>query len=337
MSSETIAIRTQSGFVDLVPKGTVLPWPANGEYEKHFALEVPSSSLLDEQELRVEIVSREDERVLFSGCWKVPPPVNRGDKITLEYRFDENQVLSLRMYLAERDDQVFVQHLEHPLSNVVNQQAEKIEIEELEEKLRTCQIDRERIPDVMVKLANKYSDIGQHEKALAYVGKVMRVKNVPDAELLNKMAIICGEMGDQQREEKFYREAAKVATWSGPWFNLALLQERRKQTAEAYDSVNRAIQMEHDPPYLVLEARLAGKLGKVDSRRRAGELLETFDPVPTLSDWQLGWLITAAKMAGDTTIEIEGLDEQRKRKRSTAVESSGELPLAQSGIMRRQA
>ncbi len=335
ISNETIAIRTQSGFVDLVPKGTVLPWPVNEEYESCVALEVPNTSVAEQQELRVEIVAREDERVLFSGSWQIPPPVNRGDSITLEYRYDENQVLDLRMQLtADTNGTVFEQRLEHPLSNVMNPAHGKAEIDDLEEKLRTGQIPREQIQETMIELADKYADIRQHEKALAYVTKVLRVRNEPDADLLNKMAIYCGEMGDYQREEKLYREAAEASSWGGPWFNLALQQERRGHLEDAFNSVERAVNTEQSAPYLVLQARLAGKLNKNEADQFLLRAMESFGSVSGLNDWELGWLITGAKMSGNNSLEIDGLEEQRKRKRGNTVEVSGDLPLTQQGIMR---
>ncbi|MBU1060545.1 MAG: Hsp70 family protein [Proteobacteria bacterium] len=335
ISSETLAIRTQSGFVDLVPKGAALPWPKKGGYEKCAALEVPTSALIEQQELRVEIVAREDERVLFSGCWKIPPPVNRGDAITLEYRYDENQVLALRMQLtAKPDGTIFEQHLEHPLSNVMNPQHEKLEIDATEEKLRTGQIPKDQVQETMLELADKYADIRQHEKALAYVKQVLRVRNEPDATLLNKMAIYCGEMGDYQREEKLYREAGAASSWGGPWFNLALLQERRGHIEKAYISAGAAVNQESSAPYQVLHARLARKINKDESEQLISSALESFGSVQALSDWELGWLITGAKMAGNSSLEDAGIEEQRKRKRGVSVKVAGELPITQQGVMR---
>ena len=337
VSNETIAIRTQSGLVDLVPKGSVLPWPQNRTYEKCHALEVPGTENFEEQELRIEVVSREDERVLFSGSWVVPPPVKRGDPIVLEYSYDENQVLTLRMQLADnQDDSVFEQRLENPLSNVVNPQQGKVEIDSIEEKLRTGKIPKDQMLDTMVDLADKYADIRQHEKALAYVKKVLRAKNEPDSYLLNKMAIYCGDMGDTQREEKFYREAAESSSWGGPWFNLALAQERRNNIEDAHSSSQKAIVVESSAPYLVLEARLAGKLNKENSEQRLSKAVGSFDSVESLNDWELGWLITGAKLACDVPLEEQGLEEKRKRRRNQNVEGTGVLPIAQQGIMRSE-
>jgi len=64
------------------------------------------------------------------------------------------------------------------------------------------------------------------EKSIEFLKRALKAKNKPDAIILNKIAILYGEIGDFEREEKFYKEAATASSWTGPLFNLALSQRK---------------------------------------------------------------------------------------------------------------
>lgn len=228
----------------------------------------------------------------------------------------------------------FERTLENPLTNVVNPGKEKMEIEELEEQLRTGQIPQTQMVDKIVLLAKKYTQIGQREKAVEYLGKALRQRNRPDAEILNQMAINYGEMGDHQREEKFYREAALASSWFGPWFNLALAQKKQGRVKEAVESLEKALGRDRLSPCLVLRAQLAEALEKKEEHESyLKEALESFGPISGLSDWELGWLYTAAQMAGDLQKTEEADAERRRRAGGAAVtDPSGVLPGNPEGL-----
>lgn len=218
--NDTIAVMTSGGPIDLIPKGTALPHPGDGGYAGICDLTVPKTSVAKPIPLRLEVVAGTERRVILQRIWHIPPPVNKGDRLCLEYRYDENQCLDLRMRLADEPEMdYFSVILENPLTNVVNPQKIRLIIDELEENIRTGKISKKKQPETFVVLAEHYAELGQHEKALEYLSGVLRTQNKPDAEIINKMAIYCGEMKNYERQEKLYREAAKASSWVGPWFN----------------------------------------------------------------------------------------------------------------------
>jgi len=172
--NDTISLITQSGPIDLIPKGAILPYPAKGEYQKIYDLTVPKTSLLDSVSLRLEIVAGKEQRPIMQSMWDIPAPVNKGDGLCLEFCYDENQCLNLRMKLSEFPEQShFAQTIENPLTNVVNPQTIRLKIDELEEDMKTGKISADRQPAVFTQLAENYAELHQYEKAIEKVLRTM--------------------------------------------------------------------------------------------------------------------------------------------------------------------
>lgn len=327
--NDTVSIRTRDGLIDLIPKGVSLPYPETSEYMARYDLSVPETVLIGNLNLRLEIVAREDERLLLRESCLLPGPLNEGDKLCLEYRYDENQLLTLRVSLDDKaNSPVYSFEFESPLTNVVNPQVMKLKIDDLEEKLRTGKIPKDQQNYKMIELAENYSELRQHEKSLEYLRRVLR-QTGPNANILNKMAIYYGEIGDHEKQEKFYREAAALSkTWGGSLFNLALAQKKRRKFQEAIISVEEALQREADnPPYLVLRAQLAESVD--DKKNRDAYLLKAvtgFAPLSELDDWELGWYLTAYIMNRDNKNEILVREEQKRRRGGITIMSEGDLP-----------
>ncbi len=341
VTNEAIAIRSAAGLVPLIPKGTELPYPPDSSYRINRELAVPQSTLTGSCDLRVELVAGEageEERLLLRKMWKIPGLINQGAPLLLEYRMDENQVLDLRLTLAQVEDvEPFSTTIENPLTHVVNPHAKRLMIDQLEEDLRTGKIRRETVPEKMVELADAYADLGQREKAVEYLGRVLRSRNAPDAWLLNKMAIYCGQMGDFAREEKLYREAAAASSGAIPWFNLALSQHKRGLHAEAQATLDHALLMERKAPYLALMAQIYGSLDdRQQQENTLQEALRAFASVGSLDAWELGWFLTAARMAGDHDKLSQGEAELHRRNCSTGAVGSdaGVLPALTAGLQR---
>lgn len=177
-------------------------------------------------------------------------------------------------------------------------------------------MERLRQPEKLLEIAELQADLGQYEKALDRLKKALQIRGKPDANILNKMAVYYGEMGDHENEEKMYRNAAIDAKWPGAWFNLALTQKRRGKYAEALASVDNAIAKEPAAPYIVLRAMILEKLGEKEQfKKELEDALALFDPVGSLSDWELGWLSTAARMAGEAEKQKEAEQEIKRRAR----------------------
>ncbi|MEW6015158.1 MAG: hypothetical protein AB1690_07530, partial [Candidatus Zixiibacteriota bacterium] len=57
------------------------------------------------------------------------------------------------------------------------------------------------------------------------------------------------------------------------------------------------------------------------------QALELFAPVSDAEEWELGWMLTAAEMAGEKELAEEAQAELKKRSSGTRTwESHGELP-----------
>ncbi|MEJ2727370.1 MAG: Hsp70 family protein [Deltaproteobacteria bacterium] len=339
--NETICIRTQNGLSELIPRGAPVPYPDKSNWAQNHTLVVPETRLDGSLPLRVEIVDC-DERLIFRKNWNIDSFVNQGDTIVLEYRMDENQVLHLRMYLAEDGPlNVFDESVENPLTNVVNPEPKRLKILEIESELQNnFYIQRKERLSKLEMAADLYEELGDEEKALAVLKRVLKARHGKDYETLNKMGILCGSMGDHKRQEKFYRESARVSSSSAPLFNLALAQRERGETDKALKTVDQAIDRKKDAPYLVLKAKLAedAKDGK-SAKKCLDEAFNRFELIPELSDWELHWYISAAKMTKDDE-KLKKAEEERKRRLSNKKDPAADgsvLPALKAGTLKRVA
>jgi molecular chaperone DnaK len=316
---ETISLITANGPYNLISRGTPLPWPPTGGFEELTTLALPQDSLLEPVTMRVEVVACEalGQRQLMSNLWEIPAPVVAGERIRLAYRYDENQVLEVRLSHAERDDvRPFHATREHPLTHIVNPQSVKLRIAETEEKLRTGEIRPERREQAIKSIASDCAELRQYEKAIANLQGLLRIKNEPDSEIINLMALYTGYMGNLDREEKLYQEAIKVdPKWSTPWFNLALLLQKEQRMAEAKDAIEKAIHLEpKSAPYYVLQAQIIDKLGKKFAVKEFLDMaVKLFKPLDKLSKWELHWYQKCADMVGEKEVIVQAAAERKRR------------------------
>jgi molecular chaperone DnaK len=331
VANDAIALKAESRSLELVRKGERLPLPAEGAIRKT-GLTVPVTSQKLPVDVRVELVAGEgeQERPLFRGRWSVPPPVTKGEGLVLEYSLDANQILELKLSLATRAGTGgFACTVENPLTNVVNPQAARVKLDALEEDIRTGKVAKEEVQGALIDAADLMVELGHRERAFAQLKKVLQSVNRPNAAVLNRMAMICGDLGDRERAAKLFREAAVAGPrWGGPLFNLALLLERHGDSDAAIAAIDEGLKRERDAPYLVLRARIAGNRGDGAARERdLAEALGMFGPPQRLDEWRLGWLLTAAGMAGRKELAEAALAEMRLRKRQPeAGEEGGMLP-----------
>jgi molecular chaperone DnaK (HSP70)/tetratricopeptide (TPR) repeat protein len=339
--NETICIRTQNGLSELIPKGAPVPYPDKSHWAQNRTLAVPETRLDGSLPLRVEIVDS-DERLIFRKNWNIDSFINKGDAIVLEYYMDENQVLHLRMYLAEDGpSKVFEESVENPLTNVVNPEPKRLKILEIESELQNnFDILRKERLRKMETTADLYEELGDEEKALSVLKRVLKARHGNDFHTLNKMGILCGSMGDYQRQEKFYKESARVSSSSAPLFNLALAQRERGEIDKALETVDQAIDRKKDAPSLVLKAKLAeDNNDEKIAKQCLGEAFKRFDSIPELTDWELTWYISAAKMAKEDG-KLMKAEEERKRRISSKKESAKDdsvLPAVKAGYLKQAA
>ncbi len=339
VTADSISIQTANGPVELIGKGARLPYPPGGGWAESERLVIPETNLADDLKLRVEVCDSEG-RLLMSAIWPIRSMVNKGDPIRLLYKLDANQVLDLRLTSTGGDDLApeFSLTVENPLTSVVNPNAKRDEILSLEEQMRTGGIPKAEQRAIVEKIADLETDLRHYEKALALLNRLN--SPWPDDGILNRMGIIAGSMGDYTREEKFYREAARVSSgWTGPLFNLALSQRRRGKPMEAMETIDAAIEHKPTPHSLVLKALLIDKLDRPTSERDAllDRAFAAFGPLATLHDFELTWYRHATLLAGDSEREQEAEKEQQRRKRRRAdSEATGEgmLPETKNEVAR---
>jgi tetratricopeptide (TPR) repeat protein len=278
---------------------------------------VPETDERGEAQIRVEIVAGREQRPLFTGIWNIEAPVRKGEALWLTYRYDENQVLHLEMSREGKNNQKsFHAYVENPLTHVVNPNETRVKIDEIEEKLRTGQIPREQIGASLAEVAGLYRQLGQNEKALDYYSRAIQAEGEPSSGILNRMATCANDLGDRQRAEQLYAEAARVDPWSGTYFNWSHAKEAWGETRQAFELVNRALEMDFDPAYLVLKARLEQKLR---NQPEADSLLEQaregFGDPESLDLFGLSWLLTLARMVSDDQL-IKQVNEIMARKKA---------------------
>lgn len=108
----------------------------------------------------------------------------------------------------------------------------------------------------------------------------------------------------------------------------------RGENAKAMATIDDALDRERTGPSLTLKAMLAERLK--DARLREDSLEEAlvlFPPPGLCSDWELSWLATASRMAGDNELHADALKQQESRRKSGRgpAASDGLLPLDLSG------
>jgi len=331
---DSIALRTETGTVELVPRGAELPYPGGKAFKIIPALAVPKSSLTEPLELKVEIVAGDEKRCLYRAVWHIPAPVNKGEPLSIKFRYDENQVLDISLLLEDSGER-FRATLENPLINVVNPQKTMLRVLELEEQLRNHGLAGGDAASLMLQLGENYSELGHKEKAIAILKKALNAKGTSDSFILNRLGIYCKDIGDLVRAEKFYREAIQASDWTGPLFNLAMMQRRNGRHREAIATIDQAIAREDDGDNFVLRALLAADTGsQEDHAANIARAFKAFGPPESLSDWQLGWYLTGAEELKDTEKIGAAKAEQKRRSEKIAPDLCPHalLPVCRQGM-----
>lgn len=316
VTGSSISIQSANGPVELIGDGTELPFPAERAWAESNRLVIPKTSLSRSVQLRVELRS-DDDRPLMCKVWSIPPPVTEGDSLRVRYRMDVNQLLHLRLDRGHMDDTTegFQFTLENPLTSVVNPNATRAEILDLKERTRTDEsLSIKEKRRIARRIADLLSDLGRYEESLSILSTLNR-RN-PDAGIVHRMGLIAARLGDHERAEKFYREAARLpSNWNGPLFNLALLLERQGRSAEAVEIVDAAIAREVDPPSLILKARLAENLDwpKEDREALLKRAFALFDPWESLDDFELHWYRVGARLSGNDSL-MQAVGEEIRRR-----------------------
>lgn len=105
-------------------------------------------------------------------------------------------------------------------------------------------------------------------------------------------------------------------------------QQRRGKLREAQANIEEALARHREAPYLVLRALIAD--GQQDPMKRDEcfkEAMSLFGTLRSLSDWELGWYMTAAsRMGNDAKVKDAREEQQRRSKSKDAPPVEGQLP-----------
>jgi hypothetical protein len=328
ITADAVRLQTNSGPVEIIPASTPLPYPGGEKWGTVPDLKVPEFPPDQPRLLKLELVTP-DQMNLFSAVWSVPKGVRKGALVRFQYQIDANQVMRFRVNLASAPVEDFWEwEAENPLVNIEYPESKREEIESLEEQIRTARVPRAEIPETIERIADLTADLGQRERALDLMKTALGAKHGQDANLLNKMGILCGEIRDYEKEAKFYEASAELDSWGSPLFNLALSYQRRGQFPAALACIEEAIARHRAPPYLVLRAMIAD--AQQDPMKRdegLKEALSLFGSLTTLSDWELGWYLTATRLMDNEAKAKQATEEQQRRsKRSKTSTTVGLLP-----------
>jgi molecular chaperone DnaK len=331
---DDVLVRHQGGTIPLLKRGTPLPWPQGTKYAVLDGIAFPNDVGEGTARVRLEASDEGGARVLFSQTAEIRGPVARGDPMRVEFRMDSNQILRLRVGRSSGGE-VWTATIENPLMNVVTPHGPRMRIEEMEEALRTRQVATPAVPEHLKGIAVLYAEIGQREKAVAYLRRSIRMAHVAPADALNSLARLYGEMGDTEREQQTFEEALRVSPWMGTRFNYALALRRRGLLKEALEVLEPALRENEEPPYFVL----AGIVQRVLLGKEAAEpvlrnAMLRFEPPPLIDDWQLNWLTNACELLGEERRLAECREERQRRARGrdhplTAPDAAA-LPIARA-------
>ncbi len=333
VAHDSIGINTDTGIIELVHKGQLLPYSSEKQ-SKEIRLDVPRTLIVGYLPIRIEIIAGSDEkaRTIETRCWNIEAPVNKGDAIWLECCLDANQTFKFSLSL-EDGRSLMETVIENPLTHVVNPHVKKIQALEIERKMTSGQIQKTDMPEEFVQLARLYSSLRQTEKAIACLKKALQILGEPDAEILNLMGLYYADLGNDEKAQKMYLEATKCCeNWSGPWFNLSLLFERKGDILQALAAIENAIKVQEIGPNYTQKAMLEGKLDLTDKKLESLEnAFEYFDDITSQSDWELGWYIAANKMAGNDEIVKLAEESRVERSRGKPIQVKGDLPNSARG------
>ncbi len=333
-SSDSISIRTAGGGnVELIPTQAKLPFPDETNWAFIQSLKLPASATTDSYPLKLELVNS-GEDIVSRDSWEIQPIASKGDPLLLQYRMDENQYLELKLSLKDDSEHEIYHETQNPFSNIVNPNSKRERILELEEKIKTEPLPEAAQQRIVEEIANLEDELGNYEKALSLLKNLNRVK--PSSKLLHKMGLICGSLQDYDRQEKFYRECARLQPRSGAClFNLALLLQDQARISEAIECVEEAVKRDSNPVYHVFKVFLLREIEN-DDQLYQSELSHVITKFPNLSaqtHFQLSWYRKAALQTHNTTL-VKKIDaERQRRKKMPQDDHGGYLPAGPTEII----
>ena len=300
IAQESLGIVTQhGGFVELVPRGAELPFPAEGE-AVHKGLVVPRDMMKD---VEIVVAAGGPDKPLGIEHLGVPILRSGGEPIQLRFRLDANKMLTVHAALSNQRGAHCTVRLENPLCAVAWGGARQKEIAELEVELARA-APSAPIPfesEKRERLSTLYDEEEKYERAIDEARKLMEAEGRPSEYLLDRIAILYKKLGAHERAEKFYREAIRVAPGSAmSRFNLSLLLETQGRVDEALALMDEAFRLAPgEGVYRGWRAILLQRKNPAAAMAELRAAAEALDALPSLDDWRRYWRGRIADALGD--------------------------------------
>jgi molecular chaperone DnaK len=338
IAQESLGVLTQDGgFVELIPRGTELPFPTNGEPATYGGLVVPRDLMKDVQ---IVVAAGGPDKPLGIEHLSVPTVESADEPIDLSFRLDANKILTVRAELAHHPEAHCMVLLENPLCATGFTSERQKEIAELEDQLarRSATDNPATVAFRMERLAWLYAEEGQHERAIDQARTAMEFERRPSLDMLNRIAMSYDRLGATDRAEKHYREAMRVARDSAaPRFNLSLHLERQDRIEEALALAEEAARLEPgEPAFRAQRAMLWRRQGReADARRELQAAAEALDALGSLDPWRRLWRSLVARELGDAAT-VARLEREARETRSPAPRyDAHQLPAVRGALARR--
>lgn len=318
VAQDDILLVLDEGQLKLISSGFPLPFPAQGQEATSEEIAVPADATRRSLFVAFKFVAGRNGQTIGCGTLDVGG-ARKGQVILLHYSFDDNQVFRVRAKLkgVEEGPELRIA-IENPVSNVVNPNSKLEERDQLVESLRRSP---EKWADDIPRIAQLCAELDFHAEAISWLDRYQRKLGRQDVWATNLQGIYEADRGNTVGALKFYRLAASLPGSGGaPLFNIALRLRSEGKWKEALQSVDQAIALSPAPAYRVLRLTILEKLKQVKSvRREAQKLIDAFAPVSQLNEFALGWLATAARLAGrdDLIEEINLMRAARNLKEET--------------------
>lgn len=319
--AEGVAIMTNSGPKAIIEPNMPLPYPADSTWVTVGNLAMVTGSDTDVVPLQIQF--RSGDSKLSSQVISVAPPSAAGDPIEVRMRIDANQVLEVEVGVTtDRGTQRFSTRVDNPLSVVSNPNAKRDRIMAIEEALPSATaVEQRALMDELIRLHQELKEFERARQLLE--GRLAAARDDEKARLYFRLAMVCGEMHDREAQIAYYKQAIARGYDLAAAFNLALALRKEARHPEALEVIDAALARKDDEgEYRALRGLILIDLNRSDeARSEFVNAIGKFPAVASCSDFELGWLLIAARNAPDEELAAKVRAEQRRRQSQASTAS----------------
>jgi molecular chaperone DnaK (HSP70) len=306
---EPIKIMTgNKGFVELIPGNTPLPLPTTAVDGLTLPVDISEEGAPLKLEFQIGSQPLTTEEIWIEG------PLTKGTKINTSISIDTNQHFDIEVNVASNR---YHATLSNPLSVVANPNAIRDQILAAEEKVSQEQDPSKKI-NIYIDLAELHQKIGENERARQLLEDVFPYATGNTVRtILHRLGLVCGELGDFESQTAYYKKSIDLGFGEGAAFNLALALSGKDHTDEALEIIDALIKKRDAFQDLCLRGYILEKLKRgAEAQETYLEAIEDVDELEECSDFELHWLLVAARATNNDDLihEIEKLRKEQKAK-----------------------